>query len=133
MNGAFILHVFVCTCLHKMNTQPCMHNYCIQTKYRMVKSTASLKILQYSFVLHPLSSPIILQSSMSDLHFHLVTVCVFLKEKIKTKTKPKEGERQNRLLLRSPSAFPLPRPPPPPPHTRTHTHTHSRRLPPSSL
>lgn len=36
-----------------------MHNYCIQTKYRMTKSTTSLKILQ-TFSLHPLSFPIIL-------------------------------------------------------------------------
>lgn len=55
----WVLYVCVYACLHITNTYPCMHNYCIQTKYRMTKSTASLKILQ-TFSLHPLSFPIIL-------------------------------------------------------------------------
>lgn len=72
----WVVHVYIYACMHTINTYPCTHNYRIQTKYRMAKSTASLKTLQSPFALRPLSSPITLQSSEPDLHFDSVTTCI---------------------------------------------------------
>lgn len=108
----WVVHVYIYACMHTINTYPCTHNYRIQTKYRMAKSTASLKTLQSPFALRPLSSPITLQSSEPDLHFDSVTTCI--------SAPPPPQKKKGEKKTKSTSLKTSPPPPPPP-----------RRLPPS--